>query len=84
VSFFIDLYLQLHLKEYVIMIRCLTLIVLLLPSDAASLVALGFDDVQSLKEDVTENDLVVGGLKLGHARRVIRGAGGFKGQREAQ
>ena len=45
----------------------------LAPSDLEALQFNGYDDVQALREDATEGDLVdVCGLRLGHARRVLR------------
>ena len=39
---------------------------------ASALVSAGFDDVQSVLEDVREEDLRGMGMKIGHLRRVLR------------
>eukprot|EP00953_Heterococcus_sp_UTEX-ZZ885_P029947 15854-Heterococcus_DN1.PRE.2 len=48
-----------------------------IPSDladsyATSLVHLGYDDLQSLAEDTTEEELVSAGIKPGHAKRISK------------
>ena len=39
---------------------------------AASLVDAGFDDLQAVREDCTEDDLREAGMKTGHVRRILK------------
>ena len=39
---------------------------------AASLVDAGFDDLQAVREDCTEDDLIEAGMKTGHVRRILK------------
>lgn len=48
---------------------------------ASKFVDAGFDDLQAIREDCTEDDLIEAGMKTGHVRRILKATG--DGERSA-